>query len=92
MKQQEFDRILMDDLAAIPPAEHIVAAANPLDASITKILWGMVLTFFKLNFFYLNYILPLLGSILLYLGYRSLRKENRWFKLCWLISGVLLLW
>lgn len=92
MKQKEFDRILMDDLAAIPPAEHIVAAANPLDASITKILWGMVLTFFKLNFFYLNYILPLLGSILLYLGYRSLRKENRWFKLCWLISGVLLLW
>lgn len=92
MKQQEFDRILMDDLAAIPPAEHIIATANPLDASITKILWGMVLTFFKLDFLYLNYILPLLGSVLLYLGYRSLRKENQWFKLCWLISGVLLLW
>ena len=92
MTQKDFDRILMDDLAELPPSNYVVASATPLNTAIKNILWGMVLIFFKLNFFYLNHILPLLGACLLYLGYRSLRKENKWFRLCWIISGVLLIW
>ena len=26
----------------------------------------------------------------MYLGYRSLRRENPWFRLCWGLSGLLL--
>ena len=57
-----------------------------------KIIWGMVLTTFQLEFFCLQYILPLLGACLLYLGYRSLRRENQWFRLCHIISGLQLVW
>ena len=90
MSPNEFDRSLMEDLSQLPPAPGEVESYTPWRAAMTKILWGMGLTTFRFEFFYLQYILPLLGAALLYLGYRSLRRENRWFRLCWVLSGVLL--
>lgn len=92
MTQNEFDRILMDDLAELPPTNSIVASANPWRSAMEKIMWGMALNTFKLEFFYLQYILPLLGAVLMYLGFRSLRKENKWFGLCWGITSFTLVW
>ena len=90
MSPNEFDRSLMEDLSQLPPAPGEVESYTPWRAAMTKILWGMGLTTFRFEFFYLHYILPLLGAALLYLGYRTLRRENRWFRLCWVLSGVLL--
>lgn len=90
MSPNEFDRSLMEDLSQLPPAPGEVESYTPWRAAMTKILWGMGLTTFRFEFFYLQYLLPLLGSALLYLGYRSLRRENRWFRLCWVLSGILL--
>ena len=90
MSPNEFDRSLMEDLSQLPPAPGEVGNYTPWRSAMTKILWGMGLTTFRFEFFYLQYILPLLGAALLYLGYRSLRRENRWFRLCWVLSGVLL--
>lgn len=45
--------------------------------ALCRILWGLALCTFRLEVFYLQYLLPLLGATLLYLGYRSLRRENR---------------
>ena len=90
MSPNEFDRSLMEDLSQLPPAPGEVESYTPWRSAMTKILWGMGLTTFRFEFFYLHYILPLLGAALLYLGYRSLRRENRWFRLCWVLSGVLL--
>ena len=90
MSPNEFDRSLMEDLSKLPPAPGEVGNYTPWRSAMTKILWGMGLTTFRFEFFYLQYILPLLGAALLYLGYRSLRRENRWFRLCWVLSGVLL--
>lgn len=90
MSPNEFDRSLMEDLSQLPPAPGEVESYTPWRAAMTKILWGMGLTTFRFEFFYLQYILPLLGAALLYLGYRTLRRENRWFRLCWVLSGVLL--
>lgn len=80
----------MDDLSELPPTNFIVADTTPWRCAMEKIMWGMALNVFKLEFFYLQYILPLLGSVLMYLGFRSLRKENRPFTLCWLLSAYLL--
>ena len=93
MTQNEFDRILMDDAGSLPPQDFIVAAANPWCSAMEKIMWGMALNVFKLEFFYLQYILPLLGSVLLYLGFRSLRKCSGFFAACWVLSifGVALI-
>jgi len=90
--QNDFDRFLMDEVSQIPPSKDMVSAATPWQSAMEKIMWGMALNTFKLEFFYLQYILPLLGSVLMYLGYRSLRKENIWFKLCWGITAFSLIW
>jgi len=88
--RNEFDLHLMDDLSELPPANFIVADATPWRSAMEKIMWGIALNVFQLEFFYLQYILPLLGSVLMYLGFRSLRKENRPFALCWLLSAYFL--
>ena len=90
MSPNEFDRSLMEDLSQLPPAPGEVESYTPWRAAMTKILWGMGLTTFRFEFFYLQDLLPLLGAALLYLGDRSLRRENRWFRLCWVLSGILL--
>lgn len=90
MKPDEFDLQLMDEMSQLPPPAPEVHDYTPWQASIRKIIWGMVLTTFRLEFFYLQYLLPLLGATLLYLGYRSLRKSDPWFTLCWGLSAFLL--
>lgn len=90
MKPDEFDLQLMDELSQLPPPDPEVEDYTPWQASIRKIIWGMVLVTFRLEFFYLQYLLPLLGATLLYLGYRSLRKSDPWFTLCWWLSAFLL--
>ena len=42
----------------------------------------LVLTTITLNFYGLNYLLPLIGMVLSLLGLRTLRRENRWLKSC----------
>ena len=90
MKQDEFDLRLTREMADLPPDPGEVQDYNPWQAAMSRILWGMALTTFRLEFFYLQYLLPLLGAALMYLGYRSLRRENPWFRLCWGLSGLLL--
>lgn len=90
MKPDEFDLQLMDEMSQLPPPAPEVHDYTPWQASIRKIIWGMVLVTFRLEFFYLQYLLPLLGATLLYLGYRSLRKSDPWFTLCWDLSAFLL--
>lgn len=90
MKQDEFDLRLTQEMADLPPDPNEIQNYNPWQAAMSKILWGMALTTFRLEFFYLQYLLPLLGAALMYLGYRSLRRENPWFRLCWALSGLLL--
>lgn len=90
MKPDEFDLQLMDEMSQLPPPAPEVHDYTPWQASIRKIIWGMVLITFRFEFFSLQYLLPLLGATLLYLGYRSLRKSDPWFTLCWGLSAFLL--
>ena len=90
MKPDKFDLQLMDEMSQLPPPAPEVHDYTPWQASIRKIIWGMVLVTFRFEFFSLQYLLPLLGAALLYLGYRSLRKSDPWFTLCWGLSAFLL--
>lgn len=82
----DFDRELMDTLADLPPSPEVVAAVTPWREAMTRILWGLFLTTFHLNNLGLQYLLPALGTVLLYLGFRGLRNANRWFRFGWNIS------
>ncbi|MGN0712843.1 MAG: hypothetical protein ACI4LJ_03590 [Anaerovoracaceae bacterium] len=59
---------------------------NPFREAVSKVIAGLVLTTFTLQFLYLNYILPTIGVMLIYLGMRTLRSGNGYFRTGWLLS------
>ena len=81
-----FDRALRDTATELPPAEETVRAVMPFRTAVRRVVTGLCLTFFTVNVWYLQYLLPALGTLLIYLGFRSLRNNNRYFRICWIIS------
>ncbi len=59
---------------------------NPFREAVSKVIAGLVMTTFTLQFLYLNYILPTIGVMLIYLGMRILRSGNEYFRTGWLLS------
>ncbi len=85
---KQFDQSLIEELREIIPLEGEIQEINPWSRPLGLIIWGLILTSIKLNFLFLHYILPTLGSAQIYLGFRSLRRENKYFKTLWLMSMV----
>lgn len=82
----DFDCTLATSLSELPPPEETVRAVTPFHAAMGKVAAGLCLTSLSVQFWYLQYLLPALGAILLVLGFRSLRRSNRWFRFCWYFS------
>ena len=78
LNDEKFDAMLQSGLPELPP-EDIVQEVTPWHKAIYRALIGIAFNTFTLNFLGLNYILPAIASILSLLGFRSLRRENRWF-------------
>lgn len=87
MDEKDFESMLENNLSEIPP-EEIVSGVTPWKKAMNRILAGMALCSITLNALCLNYILPVTGIILLLLGFRALRGENRWFRTCFFITIV----
>ena len=85
MNEDDFDALLKDSLPDLPP-EDVVADVTPWRRAMNRVLTGLGLTSITLNFLYLDYILPAIGMVLLLLGFRALRRENRWFGACFGIT------
>lgn len=90
MEDQQFDRALQSCLNEAPQPD-IVQHVLPWKRAIDQILAGVTLRVVVLQFWHLNYILPTIGTLLLFLGFRALRWENRWLAFGWVISGVQLI-
>lgn len=83
-EEQKFDAMLESGLPELPPKE-IVEEVTPWRGAFNRVLVGIVFGTVTLNFLWLDYILPAIGAVLSLLGYRALRRENRWFGGCfWL--------
>ena len=78
-----FDQMLTEDAAALPPPGVEV---NPWREAMCLVLWGLGLTTLTLHFLYLDVILPAVGAILMVLGFRTLRRENRALQWCYRMS------
>ena len=81
-----FDRLLQENVSALPPA---MAEVNPWREAMWLVLWGMGLTTITFHFLYLDLLLPALGGILMVLGFRTLRRENKALQWCWRLSIVI---
>jgi hypothetical protein len=86
------ERPSSDQITDVTHDDDEVKEINPWREPISHITWGFVLTSFTLNFLLLQYILPTLGVVSLYLGLRRLRKENRWFFAAWILAAIKLIW
>ena len=87
MSEKEFDTLLEGSVAETPP-EDIVAEITPWKKAANRVLAGMALCAITLNFLCLNYILPAVGIVLQLLGFRALRRENRWFNACFAVTII----
>lgn len=87
MTDADFEAMLAQSVPDTPP-EEIVAEVTPWRRAMNRILFGMALCAITLNFLCLNYILPAIGTVLLLLGFRALRRENRWLGGCFAVTVI----
>ena len=86
-RDDAFEALLAQSVDELPP-EEIVADVTPWRRAMDRILFGMALCAITLNFLCLNYILPAIGTVLLLLGFRTLRRENRWLGGCFAVTVI----
>jgi len=84
----KFDDKIIEQLVAFEPHDDDVEQVNPWTEPINTITWGLIFSTLHLNFLYLQYILPTIGILFVYLGFRSLRHVNQWFRVAWILSIV----
>lgn len=89
MTDREFDLLLQEDLSDLPLVPDLTREINPWRKAFYRILWGLALNNITLHFLMLQYILPTLGVILLLLGFRTLRRENGYFKAGWVLTVII---
>ena len=83
----ELEELLADGLPDLPP-EEIVRSVTPWRRAMDRVITGSALRAVTLSLFGLQYLLPALGTLLLLLGYRALRRENRWFRTCFVLAAA----
>lgn len=89
--EQEFD-LYLEDIIDRPPPADIANDFKPWRKAMNRVLWGVGLTTLTLNFWNLDVILPAIGLILLILGFRALRNENKWFKAAYITAWIRVVW
>ncbi len=87
LNDKEFETILEKSVSDFPP-DDVIEAVTPWRKAMRRVLIGMALCAVTLNFLCLNYILPAVGMVLSLLGFRTLRRENKWFRNCFIISVI----
>ncbi len=81
------DELLTECLTDLPP-EDIVNDVTPWRMTMRYLFWGLALPTVTFNFLWLQYILPAIGLTLCLLGFRALRRENRWLGACFGLTVV----
>lgn len=85
---REFDRLLEEELGELPLSQDTVEQTTPWKRAMNQVLIGLAMTTITFRFWNLDHILPATGTLLIYLGFRTLRRENGWLRACWLISAL----
>ena len=91
LSEREFD-LYLEDMMDNPPPADLSDEFKPWRSAMNRILWGTVWTTITLNFWYMDVILTAVGHIMQLLGYRALRRENRWFRLGYGLCWIRVIW
>lgn len=93
MNEHDFDALLESSANELPP-DDVAHDVTPWRRAMNQILTGFALGAVTVSILRLEIFLPAVGAVLQILGFRSLRRENRWFTACWVLSllrGAILL-
>lgn len=85
--EREFDALIESSFSEHPPID-MTDEITPWRKATNRVIWGLALKMVTLQFLWLDQILPFIGTFMLLLGFRALRRENKWFRACHLISIV----
>lgn len=87
MNDRQLDELIESAVPEAPPHE-IVFGVTPWRHAMGMVLWGLGLCSVTLNFLGLGYILPAVGYLLRLCGFRTLRRENRFFLGCYIVTAL----
>lgn len=85
--EKDFDKLIESSLGELPPVD-MAQEVTPWKKATGRVIWGLALCSVTINLFRLECILPAAGMIMALLGFRSLRSENKSFKVCYVISVI----
>lgn len=83
--EEEFETVLRESVPPTPP-DAVAKGVTPWRRAVRRVLFGMTMNLITLNFLNLNSILPGIGLLLCLVGFRALRKENKWFCACFFLT------
>lgn len=79
----------METYHVVPDAPESRSDPTPSwQTTMTQILWGLALSTLTLEIPLLQELLSFLGLLLLYLGFRAVRRENKWLFRCYVFTAV----
>lgn len=84
----EFDRLLYEGASQLPPDLPGAEPPKPWEKPLSRICRGLALITITLNFLNLDVILPAIGVVMLWLGLRSLRKQNGGFSFAFVCATL----
>ena len=88
-KENQYPDELVESASTELPSENdVVREITPCRKAMNRVIIGLALSTFTLNFLYLNYILPTIGIVMMLLGFRYLHRENGGFMACWILSII----
>lgn len=85
MTERDFDKLL-ETAAEESLSDSIVSEVTPWRRAMGYVIAGNGMCAITIHFLGLDTLLPLIGIILLLLGFRALRRENGWFSACWFLA------
>lgn len=88
MTDLEFEMLLENELPEMPP-EEIMKEINPISRSMKRIAIGLIISLITIDFLGMKQIMQTIGHILLLLGFRTLRNENKWMKSAYLMTVLI---
>jgi len=92
IRDEDVTSILEKGNFIAPPGDIEVDDITPWKNAMKRVMLGIALYVVTMHYFESFYVIPALGAVLMFLGFRMLRRENRWFRMAYGISIGLAVW
>ena len=68
--------------------ENISSETSKWRRMMWYVLGGLMLSCVSFNILGLGYVLPMVGLVLQWIGFRQLQRETIWFRVCWVFTSA----